>query len=221
MIKIFKNGNLIAAAEKPNYIRYEKNGCYVLCEEFKAQGIAVNGVPYHLEDRDALPGCETVTVQEVDGGDYAAYVEAMTGGGGNQAAEQLRRALQIFAESLTEEQAIEIATVYPAWEIGKGYKTGDIFSYGVNETGDPQLYKVVKDHTSQADWVPDDEPSLYDAIGLDEQGYPVWSPPTGSHDAYSIGDIVNYDGTLYRSKIDGNTTVPGSDDRWWELYTGN
>lgn len=135
-----------------------------------------------------------------------------------QAAEQLRRALQMFAQTLTEEQALEIATVYPAYEVGKSYEEGDIFSYGTNGTGDPQLYKVVKDHTSQADWKPDAEPSLYDAFGLNEQGYPVWSPPTGAHDAYNTGDIVDYNGTLYKSKIDGNTTVPGSDDRWWEVY---
>lgn len=25
-------------------------------------------------------------------------------------------------------------------------------------------------------------------------------------------------GMLYKSKIDGNTTEPGADDRWWEIY---
>ena len=221
MYSVIKNGKTIAMTERLNYIRLHTDGFYILCQKSEAQGVAVFGTPYHLYGREEMEGCETVIVQEVDDGNYAIGVDAMTGGGGNQAAEQLRRALQMFAASLTEEQAMEIATIYSAWEIGKAYKTGDIISYGVNKTGDPQLYKVVKDHTSQADWTPTDVPSLYDAFGLDEQGYPVWSPPTGTHDAYSIGDIVNYDGTLYRSKIDGNTTVPGSDDRWWELYTGN
>lgn len=72
-----------------------------------------------------------------------------------QAAEQLRRALQMFTATLTEEQALEIATVYPAWQAGWAYSVGDVISYGTNNLGDPQLYKVVQAHTSQADWTPD------------------------------------------------------------------
>ena len=136
-----------------------------------------------------------------------------------QAAEQLRRALQMFAATLTEEQAMEIATVYPAWETGRAYVVGDILSYGTNSVGDPQLYKVVQAHTSQADWTPDATASLYDSFGLDEGGYPVWSQPSGAHDAYNTGDIVNYNGTLYKSLIDGNTWAPDAYPAGWEVYT--
>ena len=138
-----------------------------------------------------------------------------------QAAEQLRRALQIYANTLPEEQALEVAAVYPAWEAGRAYAVGEILSYGTNSVGDPQLYKVVQAHTSQEDWTPDSVPALYDAFGLDDEGYPVWSQPTGAHDAYNTGDIVSYNGTLYQSLIDGNTTVPGSDPRWWEIWEGS
>ena len=137
-----------------------------------------------------------------------------------QAAEQLRRALQMFAATLTEEQALEIATVYPAWETGKAYAVRDIISYGTNSVGDPQLYKVVQAHTSQADWTPGaGTESLYDAFGLDDSGYPVWSQPSGAHDAYNTGDIVNYNGTLYQSLIDGNTWSPEAYPAGWEVYT--
>ena len=138
-----------------------------------------------------------------------------------QAAEQLRRALQIYANTLPEEQALEVATVYPVWEAGRAYAVGEILSYGTNSVGDPQLYKVVQAHTSQEDWTPDSVPALYDAFGLDDEGYPVWSQPTGAHDAYHAGDIVSYNGTLYQSLTDGNTTVPGSDPRWWEIWEGS
>lgn len=135
-----------------------------------------------------------------------------------QAAEQLRKALQMFAASLTDEQAMEVVAIYDPWQIGKTYAVGDFLTYGVNGVGDPQLYKVVQAHTSQADWKPDATPALYVAIGLDDSGYPVWSQPTGAHDAYNKGDIVDYNGILYISKIDGNTTVPGSDSRYWDIY---
>ena len=134
-----------------------------------------------------------------------------------QAAEQLRRALQMFAATLTEEQALEIAAVYPKWEAGKAYAVGDIISHGTNATGDPQLYKVVQAHTSQEDWIPGQgTESLYDAFGLDESGYPVWSQPSGAHDAYNTGDIVNYNGTLYKSLIDGNVWSPEAYPQAWE-----
>lgn len=136
-----------------------------------------------------------------------------------QAAEQLRKVLQMFVATLSEEQALEVATVYPIWEAGRAYAVGDILSYGTNSVGDPQLYKVVQAHTSQADWTPNATASLYDAFGLDEGGYPVWSQPTGAHDAYNTGDIVNYNGTLYKSLIDGNAWSPDAYPAGWEVYT--
>ncbi len=132
--------------------------------------------------------------------------------------DQVRRALQMFAQSLDEHDAMEIATVYEPWKPGKAYKGGEYVTYGVNAVGDPQLYRVVegKPHTAQADWTPDVTASLYVSVGLDDAGHPVWSQPTGAHDAYNIGDVVNYNGKLYESTIDGNCIVPGTDDRYWE-----
>lgn len=136
-----------------------------------------------------------------------------------QMAEQLRKALQMFVRSLTDEEAMEVATVYPKYEVGKAYKVDDIFSYGLNDVQDPQLYRVVQDHTSQADWVPGATPSFYVAIGLTEEGFPIWSRPTGAHDAYNMGDIVDFNGTLYSSLINGNTYSPDEYPAGWKVYT--
>lgn len=137
-----------------------------------------------------------------------------------QVAEQFRKALQMFAASLDDERAMEVATIYDPWNAGKTYTVGEFVTYGENGVGDPQLYKVVQTHTSQTDWTPDKTASLYTAIGIDDEGYPVWSQPTGAHDAYNTGDIVDYNGTLYKSLINGNTTVPGTDERYWTIYNG-
>ena len=126
-----------------------------------------------------------------------------------QAAEQFRKALQMFAASLSDEKAMEVATIYDPWAEGKAYAVGDFLTYGENSVGDPQLYKVAQAHTSQPDWKPDTTPALYVAIGLDEQGYPIWSQPTGAHDAYNKGDIVRYDDVLWVSEADGNVWKPG------------
>lgn len=133
-----------------------------------------------------------------------------------QMMEQFRKAVQMFAASLDAEQALEIATVYDPWKEGKAYSVGDYLTHGVNSTGDPQLYKVVQAHTSQADWLPADTPALYEPVGLTAEGYPVWSRPSGAHDAYNSGDIVDYNGTLYKSLIDGNVYSPEEYPAGWE-----
>lgn len=135
-----------------------------------------------------------------------------------QAAEQLRKTLQMFAQTLTEDEAMEIATVYPAYAVGVLYKADTFITYRTNGVGDPQLYKVVQEHTSQEDWTPDKTPALYTPIGLTDKGYPVWSKPSGAHDAYGIGDIVDYNGTLYKSLIDGNVYSPDEYPAGWEVY---
>lgn len=133
-------------------------------------------------------------------------------------AEQFRKAVQFVINVLSEEKAMQIATVYAPYEEGKEYEADDYFTYGENSVGDPQLYRVVQAHTSQADWKPDSTPSLYKAIGLDDAGYPIWSQPTGAHDAYNKGDIVDYNGTLYISEVDGNIYAPGIIEGQWTVY---
>ena len=135
-----------------------------------------------------------------------------------QAAEQLRRALQLFAAGLDDEKAMEVVAIYNPWKVGKSYPVGEFLTYGQNGVGDPQLYKVAQAHTSQADWTPDTTPALYTAIGLDDNGYPVWSQPSGAHDAYNVGDIVDYNGKLYQSTINGNVYSPDAYPAGWMIY---
>jgi len=136
-----------------------------------------------------------------------------------QFAEQLRRAIQMFVRSLNDEDAMEVATVFPQYEVGKNYKVDDIFTDGKNAVGDPQLYRVVQEHTSAEQWKPSETPSLYSPIGLTEEGYPIWSRPTGAHDAFDAGDIVDFNGTLYESLINGNTYSPDEYPAGWKVVT--
>lgn len=134
---------------------------------------------------------------------------------------ELRKAMQYFLETMDAdtdaERMMEIPSVFPKYQIGKVYKTKDVFSYGENGVGDAQLYQVLQDHTSAAEWTPDATPSLYKAIGVTEEGYPEWVQPLGASDAYNTGDIVSYNGTLYKSTIDGNVWSPDSYPQGWEV----
>ena len=83
--------------------------------------------------------------------------------------------------------------------------------------GDPQLYQVLQDHTSAAEWTPDTATSLYKKIGVTESGYPEWVQPLGASDAYNTGDVVSYNGKLYKSTIDGNVWAPDVYPAGWEV----
>lgn len=139
-----------------------------------------------------------------------------------QAALEMRKALQMFVGTLDVEtqldKVLEIPSVFPAYEVGKAYKTKDVFSYGTNAVGDQQLYQVLQDHTSASEWTPDAATSLYKAIGITADGYPEWVQPLGATDAYNKGDIVSYNGKLYRSTIDGNVWAPDAYPAGWETY---
>lgn len=134
-------------------------------------------------------------------------------------ARAIREAMDFAGATLSEENALVCVHLYRPWSVGVTYKVNEHLTYGKNSVGDPQLYKVVQEHTSQADWTPDIVPALFTAIGLDEEGYPVWSQPTGAHDAYNRGDIVDYNGVLYESLIDGNVYSPDTYPAGWTEYS--
>lgn len=46
-----------------------------------------------------------------------------------------------------------------------------------------------------------------------------WVQPTGAHDAYPLGYKVLKDDSIWESLIPANTTVPGTDPRWWKDLT--
>lgn len=125
-------------------------------------------------------------------------------------ARQLRRALELFVQTLTDESTMmEVADVYPAYAVGVAYKTGLVFAYGVNVDGETQLYQVLQDHTSAAEWTPDAAVSLYKAVGITAGGVAVWTQPLGATDAYMTGDIVEHKGKTWVSTADNNVWEPG------------
>ena len=137
---------------------------------------------------------------------------------------ELRKALQLFLATLDPDtnagNIMEVPNMFPKYQIGKAYKVKEVFSYGENAVGDPQLYQVLQAHTSAAEWTPDTAVSLYKPIGVSESGYPEWVQPLGASDAYNTGDIVSYKGDLYESTIDGNVWAPDVYPAGWKVVEG-
>lgn len=130
-----------------------------------------------------------------------------------QKALELRKALQLFLASMDvdtqAEDMLAVATVFPKYQVGKAYKVKEVFAYGENSVGDPQLYQVLQAHTSAEQWKPDTATSLYKKIGVTEDGYAEWVQPLGASDAYNTGDVVSHGGELYQSTVDANVWEPG------------
>ena len=126
----------------------------------------------------------------------------------------IRKVAEIVAQMFTEEQALQVRDIFNSFAVGVTYTEGTYFIY------DGNLYKANQTHKSQAQWLPGTvgTESLYTKVTLNESGYPVWKQPTGAHDAYNKGDVVEYNGELYISRIDGNTYSPDAYPDGWEKY---
>ena len=118
-------------------------------------------------------------------------------------AENIVAALVTLRESATDEQALSVPALYPAWRSGVRYAAGQRVLYrGV-------LYKVLQDHTSQDDWTPDAAPSLFARVLIpDVETIPEWVQPDSTN-TYAKGDQVTHNGKTWVSDIDINSWEPG------------
>lgn len=118
-------------------------------------------------------------------------------------AEAIVAALVKLRESATDEQALSVPVLYPAWRSGVDYVTGQRVLHG------GVLYKVLQDHTSQDDWTPDAAPSLFAKVLIpDAATIPEWEQPDSTN-PYSKGDKVTHNGKTWTSDLDNNVWEPG------------
>ncbi len=115
----------------------------------------------------------------------------------------------IRVDELDEEELLDMIDLYESYQVDKSYKVDDIFKH------ENKLYKVIQEHTSQEDWIPNELPALYLSM-MPENVIPEWVQPTGSHDAYNAGDRVIFEGKVYESLIDANTYSPTAYPQGWE-----
>ena len=82
------------------------------------------------------------------------------------------------------------------------------------------LYKVLQNHTSQADWAPDTASSLYAKVLTDPTGKVLpWEQPNSTN-PYKKGDRVTHKGKTWESLVDSNVWEPGavgSESLWKEV----
>lgn len=118
-------------------------------------------------------------------------------------AEQLRGLLENQTATMTDEQIVKYPAFVEKCESGKAYAVGKRLEY--NGT----IYKVLTTHTSQADWIPPDAPSLFAKVLIpDTDTIPEWEQPDSTN-PYAKGDKVTHNGKTWISTADGNVWEPG------------
>lgn len=111
---------------------------------------------------------------------------------------------QIQAQSLTDEQALTVKSIYPAW-------SPDNVQYAVDfkVLHEDTLYKCISAHTSQSDWASGAAPSLWTAIesgehaGTQEDPIPVPETVTTAGMEYEKGKYYSEGGKVYLMDREG------------------
>ena len=117
-------------------------------------------------------------------------------------ARELRSVIEQMSSTLDDSAALESPELFPAWREDVTYATGQRVRY--NGT----LYKVLQDHTSQADWTPEAAPSLFAKVLIpDPETITEWEQPDSTN-PYMQGDKVTHNGKTWVSDIDGNVWEP-------------
>ena len=132
-----------------------------------------------------------VIPQPVEEPDYEQVVEA------------IKRMFSSETEELSDEEALEVAALYPTW----ASKIGEQVSIGERLWYDGRLWKVIQAHTEQEDWNPVDATSLFAEVSIEE--WPEWKQPLGSEDAYRLGAKVSHNNKHWISEVDNNVWEPG------------
>ena len=223
MFKITKDGATVAMTEAPNYIKQAENGCFVLCPEAEATGIAHNGTVYHLLGRPDMAGAEiTVMLEETDAGVEIAKAADATGIVFVTMAEA--GSVDATTAAVPDETALEMPDLFKTWaeilEAGKTVPKDTI----INDGG--TLYRVVP-----SEGVLPMEHQPPHGEGMLAVYRPIDKAHTGTQEdpipwVYGMdctADLYySYNGVVYLCKADMKPCVwaPGTAGLWqWEAVT--
>lgn len=125
--------------------------------------------------------------------------------------EAVKRMFSTQTEELSDEDALEVAALFPTWasKIGAEVKVGERLWYN------GKLYKVIQAHTTQADWTPDVTPALYTEVSVVE--WPEIPENIPSTAPWMKGDKGTWKGQHYICQIDNCVWNPVQHPAAWKL----
>lgn len=118
-------------------------------------------------------------------------------------ARELRARVESLAETLEDEDALEVVELFPNWKVNYLYNIGDRVRYN------HALYRCLSMHLSQSDWIPETSISLWAKVLIpDPDVIPEWEQPSSTN-PYMKGDKVRHNDKVWVSTIDYNVYEPG------------
>ena len=113
---------------------------------------------------------------------------------------------------LPDDTYTNVVPLFPDWTTGEQVAVGAVRQF------DGAMYRVVQAHTTQADWTPPTVPALWTPVSQTE-GPTVdpWVQPTGSQDAYGVGDRVTFEGQTWESTAANNVWAPSAYPQGWKV----
>lgn len=118
-----------------------------------------------------------------------------------EAGRQMRYALKLFAQSQSDETAVNMPSLFDMWNDEQSYAIGDRVQYN------DKLYKCRQAHTSQSDWTPEVTPALWEVIDVAHAGTHDDPIPATVNMEYYNGKYYVEDGTLYLCNRDTDQAV--------------
>lgn len=124
--------------------------------------------------------------------------------------EAVKRMFSTQTEELSDEDALEVAALFPTWasKIGAEVAVDERLWYN------GKLYKVVQAHTTQADWTPDNTPALYVEVSVVE--WPEIPENIPSTAPWMKGDKGTWKGQHYICQLDNCTWNPDQYPAAWK-----
>lgn len=119
----------------------------------------------------------------------------------------------------TDEQALQVAALYPDWE---ALKEGATLTAGERYNYEGILYNVLQTHEKQEAWNPADAPSVFAKVLIaDPSVIPEWEQPESTN-GYGKGDKVTHGGKTWESLTDNNVWEPGAQgtEALWKKVEG-
>ena len=116
----------------------------------------------------------------------------------------------VVADELDSAELAEVESLFGEFDdipVDQRVEAGQVYLHG------GVLIEIVQGHTTQQGWIDALTPSLYKRHHVDGADF---RPVTGAHDVYRLGQIVTFEGALWRSVIDNNAYSPTGYPAGWE-----
>lgn len=104
---------------------------------------------------------------------------------------RLREIIELAAQALDDQTALEAKCLHPFWAAGSSYDAGHKVQYG------GRLWKVIQSHTSQDGWEPENVPALFTEITESHSGTVDDPIPYNNNMELTEGIYYRQNGVVY------------------------